>query len=130
MTSSYTTYVRFLAVGGGLALLYAVLAALATSQLPLPNALSSAILWVLFIPVGFWCHRHFTFTSRRPHRHGLWLYAAIQLLSIGIVSGLSQLLARGTFWPDVAIHLMSACLAATASYLINSLVVFPDHSAD
>jgi putative flippase GtrA len=130
MTARDTMFLRFLVVGGGLALLYATLAAIATSQLPLPKALSSGIVWVLCIPVGFWCHRRFTFVTRRPHRLGLWLYAATQGLGIGIAAGVSFLLARGAFWPDLAVHLLASGLAAVVSYLINRWVVFPEQSAD
>lgn len=123
------TLVRFLIVGGGLALFYATLAAVGTSQLPLPKAMSSAIVWVLCIPLGFWCHRRFTFVARRPHRFALWLYAATQVLGIGIAAGVSFLLARGAFWPDLVVHLFASALAAVASYLINRWVVFPDRSS-
>jgi putative flippase GtrA len=124
------TFLRFLIVGASLAALYATLAALATSQLPLPRALSSALVWVLCIPVGFISHRRFTFTTRQPHRYGLWLYGATQVLGIGIASGVSFLLARGQFWPDLCVHLLASGLAAIASYLINRWIVFPAASAD
>lgn len=124
------TLARFLVVGAGLALLYATLAALATSHLPLPKALSSGIVWVLCIPLGFWCHRRFTFTTRTAHRHGLWLYAATQVLGIGIAAGVSQLLASGIFWPDLGVHLLASALAAVASFLINHWIVFPDSTED
>jgi putative flippase GtrA len=124
------TLLRFLIVGACLAALYATLAALATSQLPWPKALSSALVWVLCIPIGFISHRRFTFTTRRPHRHGLWLYAATQALGIGIASCTSYLLARGQFWPDIFIHLFAAGLAAVSSYLINRWIVFPATSAE
>lgn len=124
------TLLRFLVVGACLAALYATLAALATSQLPWPRALSSAMVWVLCIPIGFLSHRRFTFTTRTAHRHGLWLYAGTQVLGIGIASGVSFLLARGQFWPDLFVHLFASCLAAVASYLINHHVVFPKRSAD
>jgi len=121
---------RFLVVGACLALLYATLAALATSHLPLPKALSSGIVWVLCIPLGFWCHRRFTFTTRTAHRHGLWLYAATQVLGIGIAASVSQLLATGIFWPDLGFHLLASALAAVASFLINHWIVFPDSTED
>lgn len=130
MTARDTTLPRFLLVGGCLALVYATLAAVATSQLPLPKALSSGIVWVLCIPVGFWCHRRFTFTARRPHRHGLWLYAATQGLGICIAAGTSWLLVTGAFWPDLFVHLLASGLAAVASYLINRVFVFPLAPAD
>lgn len=130
MTRRDTTLLRFLAVGGGMAALYAFLAALATSQLPLPKALSSGLVWVLCIPLGFWLHRRLTFTSRKAHRHGLWLYAATQILGIGIAAGISYLLATGVFRHDLVVHLLASGLAAVASYLINHWIVFPHPSAE
>lgn len=130
MTARDATLPRFLAVGGGIALLYATLAALATSHLALPKALSSGVIWVLCIPLGFWLQRRFTFAARQPHRHGLWLYAGTQILGLGIVASISFLLATGVFWPDLGVHLLASGLAAIASYLINHWIVFPDRSAD
>ena len=124
------TFFRFLVVGGSIGLIYATLAAAATSHLPLPKAMSSAMVWVACIPVGFWCQRKFTFAARRPHRFALWLYAATQVIGIGIAATVSLLMARGVFWPDLAVHLFASALAAVASYLINRWVVFPDGSAD
>jgi putative flippase GtrA len=120
-----STLLRFLVVGGGMAALYAVCAALATSYLPLSRSLSSALVWILCIPLGFWCQRRFTFTGSTPHRHALWLYAAIQVMGIGIAASNSHFLARGAFWHDLMVHLLSAALAAILSYLVNRLVVFP-----
>lgn len=125
MTVRHSTLVRFLLVGGLLALFYATLAALATSQLPLPKALSSGAIWILCIPVGFWCHRRFTFESRKAHRHGLWLYTLTQILGIGIAAGVSFLLANGAFRHDLFVHLLASGLAAGVSYLINRWIVFP-----
>ena len=121
---------RFLAVGAGIALLYAILAATATSRLPLPPALSSGILWVLCIPVAFWLQRRFTFTTRTPHRHGLWLYAATQVLGIGIAATVSYFLATGAFRHDLFVHLLASGLAAVASFLISHWIVFPHRSAN
>ncbi|KAF0137886.1 MAG: Uncharacterized protein FD152_3 [Xanthobacteraceae bacterium] len=129
-TAPDRTFLRFLFVGATLAALYATLAALATSQLPLPKALSSALIWMLCIPIGFWTHRRFTFTTRTAHRHGLWLYAATQVLGIGIAAGVSFLFARGQFWPDLLVHLLASGLAAVASYLINHWIIFPDPPAE
>lgn len=127
---SRKTLFRFLVVGGAIALLYATLAALATSRLPVPRALSSGSIWILCIPMGFWLQRRLTFTTRAPHRHGLWLYAAAQLLGVGIVSGVSWLLATGTFWPDLLVHLFASALAAMMSYLISHHFIFPNSPAE
>lgn len=125
---SQSTLFRFLIVGGGMTALYSVLAALATTYLPLPHALSSAGAWVLCIPLGFWCQRRFTFTAGVPHRHAIWLYAATQVMGICIAATASYLLARGAFWPDLIVHLGAAAVAAMLSFLINRWVIFPEGS--
>lgn len=130
MTTGHSTLLRFLAVGGGISLLYALLAAAATSYVPLPRAVSSGVLWVLCIPVAFWLQRRITFTDRAPHRHGLWLYAATQGLGVGIVALTSLLLADGSFRHDLFVHLLASALAAVVSYLVSRRIVFPQAAPD
>jgi putative flippase GtrA len=120
-----STLLRFLVVGGGITALYSVLAALATTHLPLARPISAAGVWVLCIPLGFWCQRRFTFAASTPHRLALWLYAATQVIGICIAATASYLFARGQFWPDFAVHLGAAVLAAALSYLINRWIIFP-----
>ena len=120
-----STFARFLLVGGALAALYALLAALATSQLPWPKAVSAAAAWLACIPLGFWCHRRFTFpgSARRPF--ALALYAATQLIGIGIGAVMSYLFATGSFRPDLVVHLAASALAAVTSYFVNRTLTFP-----
>lgn len=120
-----STFVRFLVVGCTLAVVYAILAALATSQLPWPKAVSAAVAWVICIPLGFWSHRHFSFPGSGQHRFALGLYAGTQLLGIGIGAGTSFLFARGEFWPDLIVHLCASALAAVASFVLNRRFTFP-----
>lgn len=121
----HSTLLRFLFVGGCMAMLYAVLAALGTTYLPLPKALSAAGAWTVCVPLGFWFQRRFTFTASTPHRYALWLYAGIQLVGIGIATLAAFLLARGLFWWDLGVHLGASALAAVVSYLVNRWIVFP-----
>lgn len=116
---------RFLAVGSALALVYALLAALATSQLPLPRALSAGLAWAICIPLGFWCQRHITFRGSQRHPFALGLYAATQVMGVGIGAGMSFLFAQGEFWSDLPVHFAASALAAAASYLINRRFTFP-----
>lgn len=120
-----TTFFRFLLVGGALAVVYALLAALATSQLPLPHAVSAALAWAICIPLGFWCQRRFTFGGSGLHRFALGLYAGTQMLGMGIGAGTSFLFARGIFWPDLVVHLLASALAAVTSFAINRRFTFP-----
>ncbi|MBA4325565.1 MAG: hypothetical protein C0426_11170 [Rhodobacter sp.] len=120
-----STFLRFLVVGGSLALVYALLAAFATSQLPWPKAVSAGAAWIACIPLGFWCHRRFTFTGSAPRPFALGLYALTQVIGIGIGAGTSFLFATGRFWPDLLVHLCASALAAVASYVINRRLTFP-----
>jgi putative flippase GtrA len=123
------TFLRFLLVGAALAVLYAVLAAVATSQLVWPKAVSAGAAWIACIPVGFWCHRRFTFpgSTRRPFALGL--YALTQLLGIAIGAGISFLFATGNFRPDLLVHLSASGIAAVASYIINRTLTFPKNGS-
>lgn len=121
----HTTVVRFLIVGGMMALVYAVLAALATAHLPLPKTVSAGGAWLLCIPFAYWAQRRFTFVDSAPHRHAPWLYGATQGLGIATVATVSHFLASGAFWPDLMVHLFGSLLAAILSYLINRVVIFP-----
>lgn len=121
------TFVRFLLVGGFMAGVYALLAALATSQLPIPKPLSSALAWLICIPPAYWLQSTFTFAGSRRHRAAFGLYAGVQALSIVIVAVVSQLLANGIFLHDVVVHLFGSALAAVSSYLINRHFVFPQN---
>lgn len=120
-----TTFLRFVAVGVTIAILYAVLAALATTHLPWPKALSAGVIWTAFIPLGYWCQRRFTFTSSTPRPFALAIYALTQVLGIGIGSGASYLFATGRFGTDIFVHFGASGVAAVVSYLINRNLTFP-----
>lgn len=121
-----STFVRFLLVGGAIAVLYAVLAALATTHLPWPKGVSAGVVWVLCIPLGYWCQRHFTFAGSTPRRFALGLYALTQVMGICIGAGTSYLFATGRFGTDIFVHLGASGLAAVISYLVNRNVTFQD----
>ncbi len=116
---------RFLLVGSAMAVIYAVLAALATSYLPWPKAVSAAAAWLACIPLGYTLHRRISFVDGTPRRHAPWIYAGSQALSIGIAAAVSALFARGSFWPDLVVHFSGSALAAMASYALNRTLTFP-----
>lgn len=121
----HNTLLRFLIVGGSMSLLFSLLTAFSTLHLPLPKPLVAGLVWVICIPIAFWCQRRFTFQTSAPRSNALGLYAATQGLGIVIVAVATAGLARGSFWPDMLVYLGASALAATASYLISRLVIFP-----
>ncbi|VDC20199.1 GtrA family protein [Pseudogemmobacter humi] len=120
-----STLGRFLLVGGGVALVYSVLTALATSVLPYPRPLMAVLIAMACVPPAFWCQRRFTFRDSTPRRHALAVYAAAQALGMAIVAGASALFSTGLFWPDTLVYLAASAVSAVASFAINRLVAFP-----
>lgn len=119
-----STLFRFIVVGATIAVLYAVLAALATTHLPWPKAASAAVIWIGFIPLGYWCQRRFTFVDSTPRPFALGLYAFTQVLGICIGAASAYLFAKGRFGSDVFVHLGASVIAAVVSYLINRNLTF------
>jgi putative flippase GtrA len=115
---------RFLLVGGGAALAYALVTAALVARLPLPPALVSALVWIAFIPPVFWCHRRFTFRARSARRGALGLYALTQGVSLCIVSVAGALFVTRDMLLDTALYLAASAVAAVTSYLLNHFLVF------
>ncbi|WP_112313234.1 GtrA family protein [Pseudogemmobacter bohemicus] len=115
---------RFLLVGGGFALVNAVLAALLTGLLPWPASASAALAWILCIPPAWACQRHFTFREATPRRGGALLYLVTQALGLAISAGAGALFASGAFLRDMTVYLIASALAAGLSYVIARRVIF------
>ncbi|MBW7920654.1 MAG: GtrA family protein [Rubellimicrobium sp.] len=117
-------FLRFLLVGGSVAVAYSLATTLVTMALPLPPAVLAVAVWVCFIPLGYACQARFAFTGRTARRGGGALYAMAQGLSMGIVALAAWALASGDSWADVAVYLGASAIAAVASYVINRRLVF------
>ncbi|MFE3835780.1 GtrA family protein [Pseudogemmobacter sonorensis] len=120
-----SSFMRFLLVGGVMALVCALLTATATRALPWPRPVTAALVWILCIPPAFWLQCRFTFTAEAPRRGGVALYALTQGLGILIAALAALWFARGAFLHDTAVYLCASALAAVISYLVNRLVIFP-----
>lgn len=120
---------RFLIVGGTAALAYALVTAALVARLPLPPGLTSALVWIAFIPPVFCCHRRFTFRARAPRRGALGFYALTQGVSLAIVSTAGALFVTRDMLLDTGLYLAASALAAITSYALNHLLVFRDHPA-
>ena len=114
---------RFLAVGGGLAAAYA-LATAALVSAGAPKVPTGVVLYLLCIPLGYVLQGRLTFGVRAARRGALALYAALQGLSLGIVTGATALFVTGDFVRDTAVLLLASGLAAGISFALSRAVVF------
>ena len=118
-----TRLLRFLAVGGGLALSYALATAGLVSA-GAPKLATSVALYLLCIPLGFMLQGRLTFGVRDTRRGALALYAALQGVSLGIVTAATALFVSGRFWPDALVLVCASGAAALVSFAVSRAVIF------
>lgn len=123
-TTTAWTFVRFLAVGGSAALVYAGVCAVLTSYFPGSAILIGVAVHAMLIPVAFWGHRRLTFASRADALQEFARYAALQLASITLSSAALAGFARGEPLFDLLVFLLVAATAAVVSFVICNVFVF------
>lgn len=116
--------IRFLAVGGGFSVGYALGSAALVGQLGLPAFATSVILYALCIPAAFLVQRRITFGGRGRPARGFAVYAGTQVTSLALVAVLSTRFVSGNFALDTGLFLATAGAAAVASYVICDRVAF------
>lgn len=117
-------FLRFVLVGGGFALGYALLTAALISFAGAPALPSSIILYLLCIPLAFRAQKRFAFRATKTAQGAVWVYAATQIGSLVFVSTLTSRYVRQDFLWDSALYLGTAASAAVASFLICRFIIF------
>lgn len=115
---------RFLAVGGTVALVYSVVTAALIAWAGAPPVLTGALLWLACIPLAFHAQRRFAFGADRTRRMAFPIYLATQLASLMLVSGVSAVFVTRVFLTDTLIYLAATAAAAVLSFLIARFVTF------
>ena len=122
-----TMYLRekalFLIVGGLSASCYIALAEL-LHKLGISPTASSAVAYVLCLPLGYFGHRWFTFRSTRSHRHSGMAYPAVQVIAWLIAVATTFISASIFALPSLVAFFLAAACAAAASYLMQKHWVF------
>lgn len=116
--------VRFFIIGATSTGSY-VLLALAGEALGLPVALASAGAYGITIPLSYFGHRQLTFESDRPHREAASRFIALNLFGIGMSMAAPWLLCDRLGLPAAVGVLTVAVLVPLASFIGQSLFVFP-----
>ncbi len=120
------SFLRFLIVGGSIAMIYALVCTGLTTRAGLPPGPVSVAVWLALIPPAYACQRRFTFRTENPRRGAMALYALTQGMGVAIASTVAWAFAGHDAGRDFAVFLAGSALAAVASWLMNRLVVFAE----
>ena len=123
-TSHLQTFLRFLAVGGGFSLGYALITTALINLADAPPLSTSIIVYVLCIPLAYSTQRVVAFRGRAEGSRGLAIYAATQIACLAFVAAITSRLVSYVFVWDTMLYLVTAGLAALASYLICRFIIF------
>jgi len=114
---------RFLLVGGGFALFYAVVTSSLVS-LGAPPFWTSVLVYAACIPLAFWLQKSFAFRVKNLRSGAMALYGATQLASLALVSAVTTRFVSQSWWIDTGLFVITAGLAALASFAIGLFVTF------
>ena len=118
------TLIRFLLVGTGFSLFYAVASAALINVTNVPPYLISVGLFTACIPFAFLAQQHLAFRAKKLRDHAFWMYFATQVASIALVSFVTtRFVTYDVVW-DTLIMGVTVGLAAMASFVIGRLLVF------
>jgi putative flippase GtrA len=124
MTDQTARLLRFLLVGGGFSLLYALVSAVLVGKLGTPPFQTSVILYALCIPAAFVVQKRYTFRVARTRQSGFFIYAGTQVACLALVATVTTRFVTGQMILDTAIFLATAALAALLSFAVSHLLAF------
>lgn len=117
-------FLRFLAVGGSFSLGYAIVTSALIRFVAAPPLPTSVVVYLICIPVAFWAQKKIAFRAEQSGKSAMLIYAGTQVGSLAVVSTITSRFVTRIFLVDTAIFLVTAGVAAVASYIICRFVVF------
>lgn len=118
------TLLRFLAVGGGFSLFYAVASAVLINATGIAPLIISVVLYALCIPLAYLAQKYLAFRAKTLRDHAFWMYLGTQLASIALVSAITTRFVTYNIVTDTVIMGATVALAALGSFAIGRLLVF------
>ena len=122
--SHLATFLRFALVGGGFSLGYALITTTLINFAATPPLPTSVVIYVSCIPLAFIAQRRFAFRDGADNGFGLPIYAGTQVICLAFVSVITSRFVSYVFWIDMLLYLVTAGVAAVASYVICRFVIF------
>ncbi|ODT66978.1 MAG: hypothetical protein ABS75_25705 [Pelagibacterium sp. SCN 63-23] len=109
----------FLLIGGGAALVFVPISALAVALLPFIDAwLVSALCYAAFIGPIYCLHRRFSFQSQAAHRQALPRYVLVQAMALLLATLFSYVFHGALSLPGVPAALLVIGLTSGVNYLV------------
>lgn len=130
ISANVTAFIRFLAVGGGFSLGYAIVTAALIRFGAAPPLATSVIVYLLCIPAAFWAQKRIAFRADQTGKSGMMIYAGTQVASLAVVSTITSRFVTRDFLIDTLIFLVTAGAAAVISYLICRYIIFRTVGSD
>ena len=96
------TLLRFLVIGGGFSLAYAVVTALLINRVGTAPFATSVIVYVICIPLAFRAQKRFAFRAKTLRNSAFYIYAATQVAGIALVALITtRFVSYDLFWDTV-----------------------------
>lgn len=122
--SEHQKLVRFVIVGSGFSLFYAVVTAVTINSVGAPPFWTSVFVYALCIPVAFFIQKTFTFNATHLRSGALLYYAGTQVLGIALVSVVTTRFITYNWWCDTILMGVTAGLAAILNFLVGRYFTF------
>jgi putative flippase GtrA len=117
-------FLRFLLVGGGFSLSYALVTAALIRFAGAPPFWTSVLCYVVAIPLAYTAHRRFAFQVEETRPAAFALYVATQVGALALVSAVTTHFVSHHFARDTLLLLVTSGLAAVLSFAIGRFVTF------
>ena len=116
--------VRFLAVGGGFSLFYAVVTSVLINSAGAPPFWTSVIVYALCVPAAFLVQKSFTFNATHLRAGAFLYYTGTQVLGVALVSVVTTRFVTHNWWWDTIVMGVTAGLAAILNFLMGRYFTF------
>lgn len=116
--------VRFMMVGGGFSLLYAMTTSVLINFAGAPPFWTSVIIYALCIPAAFLVQKTFTFNATDLRAGALLYYTATQVVGIAFVSVVTTRFVTYNWWLDTGLLGVTAGLAAILNFVVGRYFTF------
>jgi len=117
-------FARFLMVGGSFSLGYALVTAALIRFAQAPPLLTSVVVYLICIPLAFWAQKKIAFRAGQTGWSAMLIYGGTQVASLAVVSTVTSRFVTRNFFYDTALFLVTAGVAAVASFLICRYIIF------
>lgn len=124
MRSETATLLRFLIIGGGFSLAYALATSVLINRVGTAPFATSVVVYVLCIPLAFRAQKRFAFRAQNLRKSAFYIYAATQAAAIVLVALVTtRFVTYDLFW-DTVVMGVTVGASAILNFLVGRFVTF------